>query len=387
MTRLRVGGVPEHFNLPWRLAIEEGALAAAYPDVELEWVDMPGGTGAIMEALDRGTLDVATPLTEGAVTAITGGAAARIIGLWVDSPLLWGIHVAGSSTATSVDDLATGRFAISRFGSGSELMSRMLARERGWELDDDRFVVVQDLAGALAALPAGDAEVFLWNKSMTQPHVDDGTLSRVGVIPTPWPAFCVAARADLVAERGPLLRDLRAACCRRGRQLMGDPTLADLVVRRYGLATAEATEWAGQVRWSDPSDVTDTRVLLQVGETMHALGRVTRIADAADLLSPRAGRRTVPAPFEDTSNQVTARLEPNPGAGIVVVDDTAGQSAERLHAIELGIRHAALRPDDDGDPFIDFTVRVTAVRGGGSESLTDAAARWFSDAVGSGPGR
>ena len=26
MKRFKIGGVPEHFNLPWRLAIEEGRL-------------------------------------------------------------------------------------------------------------------------------------------------------------------------------------------------------------------------------------------------------------------------------------------------------------------------------------------------------------------------
>jgi len=284
MTRLRVGGVPEHFNLPWRLAIEEGAFGAAHPEVAVEWVDFPGGTGAIMEALDRGTLDVATPLTEGAVTAITGGAEARITGLWVDSPLLWGIHVAGESSARTVDDVADGRFAISRFGSGSELMSRLLASQRGWPVDDGRFVVVENLQGALAALPAGDAEVFLWNKSMTQPHVDAATFARIGVLPTPWPAFCVAARRELLRERGPLLHDLRVVAGRRARQLMTDPTLADKVVRRYGLASVEANEWAQQVRWTDPDAPTPMAVLRTVSETMLALGRVSRVVDADALL-------------------------------------------------------------------------------------------------------
>ena len=280
MMRLRVGGVPEHFNLPWRLAIEDGI----HPGVEADWVDFPGGTGAIMEALDQGTIDLATPLTEGAVTAIAGGSAARILGMWVDSPLLWGIHVAASSEAEDVADVASGRFAISRFGSGSELMSRMLARDRGWAIDDDRFVVVKNLDGALAALPAGDAEVFLWNKSMTQPHVDAGTFARVGVLPTPWPSFCVAARTTLATERPQLVRDVRAAACRRARELAADPGLVDRVIARYGLAAKEASEWAAQVRWSDASAPTDEDALRRVCETMHALGRTDRVADTADLL-------------------------------------------------------------------------------------------------------
>ncbi len=285
MTRLRIGGVPEHFNLPWRLAIEDGTLASGHVDIEPEWIDYPGGTGAIMEALDAGEIDLATPLTEGAVTAITGGAGARIVGFWVDSPLLWGIHVAGDSAVRTIDDLVDARFAISRFGSGSELMSRMLARQQGWTLAEERFVVVRDLEGALAALPAGDAEVFLWNKSMTQPHVDAGTFARVGVIPTPWPSFCVAARIDLLRERAALVHELRAAACRRGRQLMDDPTLVRRVMHRYGLAAPEATAWAAQVRWSNPDETTDAAALREVAETMRALGRVDRVVDPAELTS------------------------------------------------------------------------------------------------------
>ena len=33
MKRFKIGGVPEHFNLPWRLAIEEGKFREL--DVEL----------------------------------------------------------------------------------------------------------------------------------------------------------------------------------------------------------------------------------------------------------------------------------------------------------------------------------------------------------------
>ena len=54
-TTVRVGGVPEHFNLPWRLAIENGAFADL--DVSVEWTDFPGGTGAIMNALAAGDID------------------------------------------------------------------------------------------------------------------------------------------------------------------------------------------------------------------------------------------------------------------------------------------------------------------------------------------
>ena len=58
---LRVGGVPEHFNLPIHLAIERGDFNSR--GIKVEWVDFPGGTGAMTKALREGTIDVCILLT------------------------------------------------------------------------------------------------------------------------------------------------------------------------------------------------------------------------------------------------------------------------------------------------------------------------------------
>ena len=79
--KLRVGGVPEHFNLPWRLAIEEGKFKAA--DIELHWSDMTGGTGQMIKGLQAGSLDIAVLLTEGITRAILKGLDAKIIAVYV----------------------------------------------------------------------------------------------------------------------------------------------------------------------------------------------------------------------------------------------------------------------------------------------------------------
>ena len=67
-TPLRLGGVPEHFNLPWHLALESGALG----DIEATWEDQYGGTGQMLSGLEDGSLDVVSILTEGTVAAIAG---------------------------------------------------------------------------------------------------------------------------------------------------------------------------------------------------------------------------------------------------------------------------------------------------------------------------
>ena len=49
MKNIKIGGVPEHFNLPWHLALEEGLFEKA--DVSVEWIEFPEGTGAMLSLI------------------------------------------------------------------------------------------------------------------------------------------------------------------------------------------------------------------------------------------------------------------------------------------------------------------------------------------------
>lgn len=280
---LRIGGVPEHFNLPWHLAIEAGAFDKL--GVTAEWIDFPGGTGAIMTALTDGEIDLATPLTEGAVTAIANGTPARIVRLWVESPLLWGVHVAADSPAMQIEDLAGQHFAISRFGSGSELISRVMAEDLDWELTDESWVLVGDLDGALAALPSGEADIFLWNKSMTQPHVDDGTLRRVGVVPTPWPSFVVCASEAILADHSELVDSVIDAAAIQAGEFHRQHDAVQVVASRFGLAEHDAAGWLDQVRWTEPTTVVPTELIESIIERMVRLGRIDETVAADQILA------------------------------------------------------------------------------------------------------
>lgn len=280
---LRIGGVPEHFNLPWRLAIEEGAFDQL--GINLEWVDVAGGTGAIMRQLEEGTLDLATPLTEGAATSIAAGNPSRFVRVWVESPLLWGVHVAAASEAQTLADVEGQRFAISRFGSGSELMSRVMADDLGWVITDAQWVPVGGLDGALTALPDGEAELFLWNKSMTQPHVDDGTFRRIDVLETPWPSFSTVASTALLEREAALVDVLAETAAHRAAALHADPSSGLLVADRYNLKREDAEEWLAHVRWGAPGDPLDPAVLTAVVQRMRSVGRIDGPVDIATLLA------------------------------------------------------------------------------------------------------
>src|SRR6478609_6742601 len=101
--KLTIGGVPEHFNIPWHQAIENGEFKNN--GIELEWKDYPGGTGAMCADLRNSKLDLAVLLTEGIVADISKGNPSKIIQLFVKTPLIWGIHVPASSSIKKVEDI------------------------------------------------------------------------------------------------------------------------------------------------------------------------------------------------------------------------------------------------------------------------------------------
>lgn len=236
---LRLGGVPEHVNLPWHLAMASDDLA----DLPLSWTDQPGGTGEMLSGLAAGTLDVVSILTEGTVAAVADGLAVTIMQVYVSSPLQWGVFVPARSGVVNEADLADRRIAISRPRSGSHLMAFVLAQKHRWQLTDDQFVVAGTLEGARAAFAAGEAEVFLWDQFMTRYLVDAGEFRQVGVLPTPWPPFVIAARSETLWGRTAEVGRVIDAVVTEALGLHGRPEAVDLLCRRYELSADSARNW------------------------------------------------------------------------------------------------------------------------------------------------
>ena len=257
-TSIRVGGVPEHFNLPWRLALEDDAFADV--GVSLRYDDYPGGTGAMTAALGSDELDMALVLTEGAVLDILKGSDNRLIKVYVESPLTWGIHVAASGDIATIDAIENRPVAISRYGSGSHLIAIVDGLERGFDADRMRFVVVDSLAGVRDALRNGDADVFLWEKHMTQPLVDAGEFRRVGERIVPWPAFVVSAKRAFLETHGPLARQVLDIVGDYAANLAGSPAAAGLIGSRYGISEADARAWLSTVRWHNTYERPDAAI-------------------------------------------------------------------------------------------------------------------------------
>lgn len=250
MKNFLIGGVPEHFNLPWYIALRDKEFQKE--GINLRWKDYPGGTGQMVRALREKEIDMAVILTEGMVRDIINGNESKIVQVFVKSPLLWGIHVASASDYEEVEDLKGTKAAISRFGSGSHLMAFVNAENHEWDLKSDlRFKVIQDLDGALEGLPKGNGDYFMWEKFMTKPHVDNGTFRLIGESPSPWPSFVIAVRNDVLENETESVKFILEVINSVTKNFKSIPGVDGIIAKRYGQKIEDVREWLTLTEWSD----------------------------------------------------------------------------------------------------------------------------------------
>jgi len=248
MKTIKIAGVPEHFNLPWHLCIENGEFEDA--GIDLEWTDVPEGTGKLCQMLRDGETDIAVILTEGIIKDIAASNPSKIVQVYVQSPLIWGIHVAAGSPYKTMADIKDGKVAISRYGSGSHLMAFVNAKKEGWDTNNLQFEIVNTLDGAVEALTAGTADYFMWERFMTKPIVDKGIFRRIGDCPTPWPCFVIAVRNEVLENNADVIGTVLDIVNQTTEEFKEIPSIDRTLSERYGQKTEDIAEWLKLTRWS-----------------------------------------------------------------------------------------------------------------------------------------
>ena len=248
MTSLKIVGVPEHFNLPWHLCLENGEFEKE--NIDLQWTDVPEGTGKMCQMLRDGSTDIAVILTEGIIKDIVGGNPSKIVQIYVKSPLIWGIHVAAQSNYQSLTDLNKTKAAISRIGSGSQLMAYVNAKNQGWNTSELQFEIVNTIDGAVTALTDGTADYFMWEHFMTKPLVDKGVFRRLGDCPTPWPCFAIAVREEVLATQPEAIATLLEIINAKTRDFKAIPNIDERLSTTYHQKIEDINEWLRLTEWS-----------------------------------------------------------------------------------------------------------------------------------------
>ena len=280
MKTVKIIGVPEHFNLPWHLAIEEGAFEER--GIQLEWTDIPEGTGKMSQMLKDGETDLAIILTEGIVKSITEGNPVKIIQEYIASPLLWGIHVDAKSSFQSLNALENTTAAISRFGSGSHLMAYVQAKQMGWDTYNLKFNIINNLEGAINGLASGDADYFMWERFTTKPLVDKGTFRHLGNCPTPWPCFVLVGTNTFLEENSGILDHILEIINTYTREFKQIPKIDTTLANRYHQQLEDIQEWLQITDWSQKQLPAET--LTHVQNTLRELNLIEDSIPVTDIL-------------------------------------------------------------------------------------------------------
>ena len=280
MTTLKIAGVPEHFNLPWHLCLENNEFETE--NINLEWTDVPEGTGKLCQMLRDGTTDIAVILTEGIVKDILAGNPSKIVQVYVDSPLIWGIHVAAKSKYKKLSDLKETKVAISRLGSGSQLMAYVNAKNQGWKTDSLQFEIINTIDGAVTALTSETADYFMWEHFMTKPLVDQGIFRLIADCPTPWPCFVIAIRDEILNNNPEALKKVLQIINRPTSEFKEIPSIDKMLASKFHQKIEDIQEWLSVTEWSQKP--LPEKVLNQVQNQLFDLALIEKKGTFAEIV-------------------------------------------------------------------------------------------------------
>jgi len=257
MTEIRVGGVPEHFNIPWEIA--QNKNLCNIDGININFIKIAGGTGEMLSSLKANKLDVIVAVTESLIAGIAKekDSDIRLIGTYVESPLIWAVSVSPNNldTIKTLEDLRNKRIGISRYGSGSHTMSYVLANKYHIDPNEFKFVVKRDFEGLRQGIRDNEIDAFMWETFMTKPYYDSGVLRKLGEIKTPWPAFSLSSTKEYITKNKLLLEKLlrtieKATSIFTNQQEEYSKVLSE----RFGLKQEDAIQWFKTVKFSANSN-------------------------------------------------------------------------------------------------------------------------------------
>lgn len=277
---IKIGGVTEHFNLPWNLAVEQNKFQQA--GVDVNWKFFPGGTGVMTEALRTGELDLAILLTEGFISAAAKGLQAKIVKEYITSPLGWGIFTGAKSQFYSVYNRLPKKYAISKIGSGSHLMAMIHAEQRGEKISAEDLIEVKSMDGAIESLSKNEAQIFYWEKYTTKPFVENGTLRMIGEFSAPWSSFLIVASNEALKTKRTAIQKILKLINQESVHFVSSAETVGLLQARFKLSQADAYNWLRSTVWSSDYTVR-LRGLENAKQALLKIGRVSTEMSMSDL--------------------------------------------------------------------------------------------------------
>lgn len=207
--------------------------------------------------MENNEIDVAIALTDPLIAGIAKGSPFSLVGTYVTSPLNWAVITSPTSKFNEITDLRHTTIGISRIGSGSQTMALVMALQQGWDPDDIKFKVCNDIHGLVAAVNDGSISAFMWEWFTTKPWKDRGEVKFIGSVPTPWHSWMIAAHND--ESRAPqtdvsaFLRNLSLYVKQFDSPEKREKDDVDYIHRNFGYEVEDIKAWLDTVKY--PQDV------------------------------------------------------------------------------------------------------------------------------------
>lgn len=264
----------------------------------------------MVTALQAGEIDVAIGLTEGWIAALGKAQAEqkdagfRVVGTYVETPLCWAISAgAKRQDLRAIQDLKGKKVGVSRLGSGSYVMSYVLADQQGWlatTCDSPPFPVepLNTFSNLREGVNNGTADFFMWEHFTSKRYYDNGEIRRIGEIYTPWSSWKIVAVNDLLHpdysretsdENWPVLKEeLEDVMLKINMGIKhfeaNQEKAVEHISTELDYSEEDAREWLNTVRF--PTDVrgVDTDVVNKVVGILQNAGVLTPGLDPRDMI-------------------------------------------------------------------------------------------------------
>ena len=253
----------EHFATPLHFAQDRFGLSS-----HAELTPFPAGTGTMIEAFHRDKIDVGVGLTESWVAGMARDHARshdarkkewqrfHIASSYVESPLRWALSTGvNRSDVTSVEKLQHSNVGVSRLGSGSHIMSMVLADQMKW-FDPSggppfQIVVCGPFKELRDAVNRKSADFFMWEHYTSKRFWENGELKCIGEIPTPWNGWHIAVKGSTADPR---VDEVLYPALRKGLELFKSDKVEalDFIVENMEYSREDAEAWYNEVVF--PSD-------------------------------------------------------------------------------------------------------------------------------------
>jgi hypothetical protein len=151
------------------------------------------------------------------------------------------------------------------------------ARSLGWPVDSPQWVTVGTMSGAVEAFAEDRADVFFWERVMTQPLVDAGRFRRVGIFAAPWPAFVLCINHSVAAADRARIEQVFDQVLEAAAKFKADLAGSSARIEQaFDIARDDAALWLTRTQWANEIRM-DKSMLREVAEVLIEAGVIESI--------------------------------------------------------------------------------------------------------------